>query len=94
MILLTAAAISDADRLHHFLEGKDAGATTRAMQAILTKLELIERMPGLGRKTKSPLIREVEARFGRWSYIVRYTIRDTDGALIVLRIWHGREKRS
>lgn len=94
MILLTAAAISDADRLHHFLRDKDASAATRAMQAIWTKLELVERMPGLGRKTKSPLIREVEARFGRSGYVVRYTIRNTDGAVIVLRIWHGREKRS
>jgi plasmid stabilization system protein ParE len=50
-------------------------------------------VPGLGRRTQSPYIRQVAVRFGKRGYMVRYTIRERDAALIVLRIWHGREEK-
>ena len=93
MILFSPEAIFDAERHYRFLEPKNPGAAARAMHAIWTKLELVERMPELGRRTKSASIRQIEVRFGSWGYVVRYSIRETDGALIVLRIWHGREDR-
>ena len=57
------------------------------------KLELVEAMPGLGYRTKSPFIRQVRVLFGKCGYVVRYTIRKSDGALVILRIWHAREAR-
>ncbi len=93
MIVFASEAISDFERLHRFLETKDPNATARAMRAIWTKLELLEHMPGLGRKTTSPSVRKIAVKFGSWGYVVRYSVRDTDGALVVLRIWHGREAR-
>ena len=63
------------------------------MEAIARKLELVERMPGIGAPTKSPLVRQLKVHFGKYGYVVRYTLRETDGAIIVLRIWHGREDR-
>jgi len=93
MIFFTAEATADSQRLYEFLEPKNPGAAARAMQAIWTKLELVERMPGLGLKTRSPHVRQVVARFGKEGYVVRYTVREADGALLVLRIWHAREAR-
>jgi toxin ParE1/3/4 len=51
-------------------------------------------MPALGMRTKSPFIRQAIVRFGKRGYVARYTILEEDGALIVLRIWHGREART
>lgn len=63
------------------------------MEAIWRKLELVETMPSLGQKTKSPFIRQVAVRFGKRGYVMRYTIRERDAAVVVLRIWHGQENR-
>ena len=93
MIVFASEAILDFERLHRFLEIKDPNAAARAMRAIGTKLELLEHMPGLGRKTASPSVRKIAVKFGSWGYVVRYSVREPDGALVVLRIWHGRELR-
>ena len=92
MIVLASRAISDATRLYDFLKNENPDAARRAMAAIFRKLELVEVMPGLGYRTKSPRIRQVRVQFGKRGYMARYTIRENDGALIVLRLWHGREK--
>jgi toxin ParE1/3/4 len=44
-------------------------------------------------RTHSPFIRQILVRFGKRGYVARYTIRESDGAMIVLRVWHGREAR-
>jgi plasmid stabilization system protein ParE len=94
MIVFAPDATSDAKRLYDFLEPANPDAAARAMAAIWQKLELVETMPSLGQRTKSPFIRQIAVRFGKRGYIVRYTIRKSDAALIVLRIWHGREDRA
>ncbi|HEV2561499.1 MAG TPA: type II toxin-antitoxin system RelE/ParE family toxin [Rhizomicrobium sp.] len=93
MIFFSTEAISDSQRVYEFLESKNPGAAARAMSAIWAKLELLEHMPGLGHKTRSPRIRQITVQFGKRGYVVRYTIREADGALLILRIWHGREIR-
>lgn len=93
MIIFAPEAISDTRRLYDFLKTENPDAARRAMVTIWRKLELIETMPALGIKTKSPFIRQVVVRFGKRGYVARYTIRERDGALIVLRVWHGREAR-
>jgi plasmid stabilization system protein ParE len=94
MIVFAPEAISDVQRLYNFLESESPDVAKRAMTAIWRKLELTETMPGLGIRTQSSLIRQIVVRFGKRGYIARYPIREKDGAMIVLRIWHGREMRS
>jgi plasmid stabilization system protein ParE len=94
VIVFAPEAISDARRLYEFLEPHNPPAAARAMAAIWTKLHLVETMPGLGSRTRSPRIRQVRIQFGKRGYIARHTISESDGALIVLRSWHGRERRS
>jgi plasmid stabilization system protein ParE len=91
MIVFSSDAIADAQRLYEFLRPENPDAAARAMAAIWNKLELIEQMPSLGYRTKSPFIRQTRIQFGKRGYVVRYTIRGSDTALVVLRIWHGRE---
>ncbi|MEI9929080.1 MAG: type II toxin-antitoxin system RelE/ParE family toxin [Rhizomicrobium sp.] len=93
MIIFAAEAILDTRRLYDFLKPESPQAAARAMTAIWNKLQLVEAMPGLGYRTRSPRIRQIGVLFGKRGYVVRYTIRETDGALIVLRIWHSREVR-
>lgn len=93
MIVFAPEAISDVRRPHEFLESSNPHAAARAMAAVWAKLQLLETMPGIGYRTKSPRIRQTRIQFGKRGYILRYTIRESDGALIVLRLWHGREKR-
>jgi toxin ParE1/3/4 len=93
MIAFAPEAISDMQRLYEFLKSENPSAAQRAMTAIWEKLELVEAMPALGMRTQSPFIRQIVVRFGRHGYVARYTIRESDGTMIVLRIWHGREAR-
>jgi len=93
MIVLTSEAISDIQRLYDFLRLENPQAAARAVTAIWSKLQLVELMPGIGYRTRSARIRQVLVQFGKGGYVARYTIRESDGALIVLRIWHSREAR-
>lgn len=38
-------------------------------------------------------IRQIVVRFGRYGYLVRYSILSPDRTILVTRIWHGREAR-
>ena len=93
MIVLSPEAMVDARRLYEFLRPHNPDAADRAMAAIWNKIELVEKMPGLGYRTARHSIRQFRIQFGKRGYIVRYTVRSSDAALIVLRIWHGREAR-
>lgn len=93
MIVFAPEAISDVQRLYDFLNTRNPAAAARAMTAIWNKLELVDTMPGLGYRTRFSYIRQVRILFGKHGYVARYTIQESDGALLVLRIWHGREAR-
>jgi plasmid stabilization system protein ParE len=86
MIAFAPEAISDMQWLYEFLKSENPGAAQRAMSAIWQKLELAEAMPALGMRTHSPFIRQILVHFGKRGYVARYTIRESDGAMIVLRV--------
>jgi plasmid stabilization system protein ParE len=49
---------------------------------------LLRDQPALGKEVEElPDVRELVA----WDYVVRYTVRGD--AVVVLRVWHGRESR-
>jgi plasmid stabilization system protein ParE len=93
MILFASEARSDVQRVRQFLQGKNPGAAARAIRAIWTALAQVERMPEIGTPTEDRQIRQIVVRFGRYGYIVRYTVLPENGAIFVTRIWHGREAR-
>ena len=48
--------------------------------------------PDRGRPAR-PDFRELVVPFGRGAYILRYTMSRDHAMVVVVRIWHGREKR-
>jgi plasmid stabilization system protein ParE len=93
MILLSSEARSDVMRLRNFLEARNPRAAVRAMRAIWSALQRLEQFPESGRATDDPGIRQIVVPFGASGYIVRYTIVPDNQAILVTRIWHGREAR-
>lgn len=93
MILLSADAVDDIERLRSFLDQKNPDAARRALASIWSAIEQLQRFPGLGMPTKDADIRQIVIRFGASGYIVRYATLD-DGNIFIARIWHGREART
>jgi plasmid stabilization system protein ParE len=93
MILLSSEARSDVRRLRSFLEVRNPRAAVRAMQAIWAALQRLEQFPESGRATDASGIRQIVVPFGASGYVVRYTIVPDNRAILVTRIWHGREAR-
>lgn len=55
------------------------------------RLKRLLRFPFMGRPYASGALRETVVLYGKSSYLVRYRV--TDDAVIVTRIWHGKENR-
>src|SRR5262245_20275933 len=92
MILLSPEAASDMKRLREFLDTKSPDAAKRALNAIWSAFEKVQRFPELGRPTAKADIRQIVIRFGSAGYVSRYTVLPS-GNILILRIWHSREAR-
>jgi len=93
VIVLSSEAVSDVERVRSFLERRNPNAAKRALQRIWDTLEMVEKLPSLGRPTEHPDIRQTVVLFGASGYIVRYRFFQERGTLLVTRIWHAREAR-
>jgi plasmid stabilization system protein ParE len=94
MILFAPEAVSDIERVRHFLDVRNPKAARRALRTIWTALELLQDIPELGRPTEDDGIRQIVIRFGGAGYIVRYTVLPDGNDILVLHLWHGREART
>jgi plasmid stabilization system protein ParE len=85
-------ALIDIDRLYNFLFTKNEEAAAKAAQVILRGSSLLEDSPRLGRPmADGTRRRELFIPFGSGFYVLRYFL--TNDAIIVVRVWHGREDR-
>jgi plasmid stabilization system protein ParE len=91
MILLSADAVEDVERLRSFLDEYNPGAAQRALASIWTAIDRLREFPDLGMPTADGDIRQLVVRFGASGYIVRYAALPPD--ILITRIWHGREAR-
>ena len=90
-LVVSEAAQADLSRLHDFLAHADPAVARRAVSAILGAIDKLELFAERGRPSAVSGLRELIIPFGRSSYVVRYFV---DGeAIVILRIWHGREAR-
>jgi plasmid stabilization system protein ParE len=92
MILLSADAVDDVERLRSFLDRNNPDAARRALVSIWSAIERLRELPELGMPTDDSDIRQIVVRFGASGYIVRYAALP-DGNILITRIWHGREAR-
>jgi plasmid stabilization system protein ParE len=86
-------ADKDLKRLYEFLSAINRAAAKKALQAIYADIELLSQHPEIGKPLREPLyVREYYVNFGMRGYIVHY--RTVGAEIIIMRIWHGAEKRS
>ena len=93
MILLSADAVDDIERLRSFLDQSNPDAARRALALVWSAIERLHEFPDLGTPTKDADIRQIVVRFGASGYIVRYAALE-DKDILITRIWHGREART
>jgi plasmid stabilization system protein ParE len=84
----TASATRDLRRLRDFITEHDQAAAVRVSNRIARTIRVLRDQPALGKQIEDlPEVRELVAG----DYVVRYTVRED--AVVVLRVWHGRESR-
>ena len=78
-VVLSARAERDVERLWAFLASKNPRAADRFLDEIERAYRSLSDFPDRGRP--------------RGAYILRYTMSRDHAMVVVVRIWHGREKR-
>jgi len=86
----TGKAASDLARLHDFLRPVAPEAAAKVLAQLARAPDRLREFPRLGEKLDAYLPREVR-RIIVGDYELRYEI--DAGTVIVLRVWHCREKR-
>jgi plasmid stabilization system protein ParE len=89
------AALDDIDRLHAFLAEKNPEAAAAAARKIRDAAQsLIEASPERGTPIGRIGFRQLFVQFGRSAYVIRYRTDVVRDELVIVRIWHGRERRN
>ena len=87
-------ALADVERLHAFLHEKSPVAAARAARAILDGAAFLKSIPDIGRPMDDDTgRRELVVSFGAGAYVLRY-MRDENDTVVVIRVWHSKEKRT
>jgi plasmid stabilization system protein ParE len=92
VVLLTRAR-ADLVRLRQFLEPHGAALSQRAVDTLFSAANSLRELPERGRLADKPGYRELVVPFGRGAYVIRYRIDHQRDAVVIVRIWHGREQR-
>jgi len=89
----SAVALADLDRFAAFLHGRHPRLAAVVAQEILAKARILEESPELGHPLSADgRYRQLVLVVLRAQYVFRYRI-DAD-RLVMLRVFHGRERRS
>ena len=89
------AALDDIERVHTFLAEKNADAAVTAVRKIRDAAQsLTEFSPERGTPIGRLGFRQLFVQFGRSSYVIRYRIDSKRDEVVIVRIWHGRERRN
>jgi plasmid stabilization system protein ParE len=89
-LIVSGAAAADLVRLQAFLGDKNDQAAQRAAAALAAAMQLLT-FPERGRPSDIAGLRELIVPFGRSAYVFRYKVAAQGDAVVILRVWHGRE---
>jgi plasmid stabilization system protein ParE len=92
-VVLSKNAGADIKRLRTFLAQKDTRAAEAAIAILIDAVESLGSLTERGRPVGFASVRELIVPFGRSAYVLRYFRSQRRQAIVVLRIWHGREVR-
>jgi len=91
-IIWLPEARDDIQRLYDFLLERDSEAAERAVRAVQLGSKSLLEYPRAGRPLDDETgRRELFVPFGAGAYVIRYLI--LDDRIVVIRVWHSREKR-
>jgi plasmid stabilization system protein ParE len=82
------------ERFRRFLEPHGAALSERAIDTLFAAARSLADQPERGRPAARPGYRELVVPFGGGAYIIRYRIDTRRDAVVITRLWHGRERRS
>lgn len=85
-------AYADVERLHDFLFAKNPDAAGRVVDLLFESAGSLKAAPRKGRPVQSGF-RELIVPFGKGAYVLRYRIDEAAAAVLIVRIWHSRERR-
>jgi len=85
-------ALEDVARLYDFLVERNEQMARNAAVRIAHVARELENFPDMGQPMQDGLRRQVFAQFGAGAYVIRYR-RDDQGNVVLLRVWHSRERR-
>jgi plasmid stabilization system protein ParE len=89
-IVYSQRADADLARLEEFIATESRRQAARAIARILRGLRNLEHFPEMG-KDIGEGFRELVLRYGKSGYVIRYRV--ADDAVLITRIWHGKEDR-
>jgi plasmid stabilization system protein ParE len=91
-IVWTQTAIDDLNRHYDFIKLNNADAAARAVQAIVSSGESLQKNPRRGAIVDEIAgLRKLVVFFAKYGFIIHYVILEDD--VVILRIYHGRENR-
>lgn len=91
VVRISKPAERDFQRLYDFLIAKSERAAFEATHAIRTTLGSLDELSERGFEKRPGGWRQIAIPFGRDGYVARYRL--TAREVVVLRIFHGRERR-
>ena len=92
LVFLPSAA-QDFVRLREFIEPKNPAAAARIAERLYAAAEELLRAPELGRPIEGTGFRKLVIRMKRTAYVIRYRVWREGDAIVIVRIWHGRERQ-
>ena len=89
----TVQAVEDLARIRAFIAADHPPAARRAAARIKEAAAMLLDQPAMGRPVDDlPEFRDGFIPFGQQGYVLRYRL--DERAIVVVRIWHGREDRN
>ena len=91
-VALLPGAVEDVYRLDEFLRSKNEASANSVSLLLDAAVARLERFPKLGKPLGDHApFRELTVPFGGGAYVVRY--RSSGSDVVVVRVWHSRERR-
>jgi plasmid stabilization system protein ParE len=92
-VVFLKRARTDLIRLRRFLEPHGEPLAVRAFDLLFTAAQSLADMPDRGNPAIRPPYRELVVPFGRSAYVIRYRVDHAHQTVVIVRMWHGRERR-
>lgn len=92
-VVFLKRARDDLLRLRQFLEPHGDALAERSCDTLFSAARSLSEMPERGHPAARAGYRELAVPFGGGAYVIRYRIDRARETVVIVRMWHGRERR-